>query len=172
MRKAEVTKIPDSTVGYIVSGRKKEVKRTYLKKLAEYLDATLPQSVRQYRAIHKKRIESDGKKSGGQLAIDEGLVNEAIIRSMYNTTPEEFAKKETVVVIGVALHPINFFRRLKRAKSVYHYVMSLKNQFGIEEMKKDPKLKEEVEEIDSYFKYLKTCLATGVIPLLDAKETT
>jgi hypothetical protein len=175
MRNLKVTRVKDSSVGFLASGKRKEIKRTYLKKLSEYLTATLPESVKTYTAATKKLIKAQGDpgtpsyKTGGQVAIETDLVNEVLIRVIYGETPEKFKERVDVIVVARKFYPVNFFRRMNRSSNVLQYVLGLKSQFQIKEMMKDPKLLAEVEEVEKYFAYLKNCLTTGVIPLLDAK---
>jgi hypothetical protein len=189
MRNLKIKKIDKTNVGYVVRevgvkpngdvilAKEKEVVRTYLKQIATYLDTTLPESVKTYVAASKKLILAHGKKGdsdykpGGLRAVEAGLVDEIIIRVVYGTTPEKFKLKEEVIVVARETYPVNFFRRMKRSSNILEYIAGLQNQFGMKEMKKDPKLAENVVAVDKYFKDLYNCLITGVVPMQDIKTT-
>ncbi len=168
----KITQVPDTSVATVTGSSKKEVRRGYLKQLAKYLEATLPPQLKFYTIPTVKTIRSKDGKTGGEIAVEQNLVDIMVITTIFGSTEEEFKKRKEVTLRVNETNPVNFFRRLKRAyksNSLFDYIESLRRELVI--IPKNDEEKEQLEDINKYFTYINKCLSTGVTPLLIDKES-
>jgi len=167
----KITQLPDTSVATITGSSRKAVTRGYLKELAKYLEATLPEQSKVYRIRTTKTIISEGGKTGGEIAVEQNLVDPMVMSAFFGNTEEEFKKREEVTLLVNALNPVNFFRRLKRAhesNSLFDYIESLRRDLVLVPKNEDEE--KQLEDINKYFIYINACISNGVIPILTIKK--
>ena len=91
--------------------------------------------------------------------------------TFFGNTEEEFKKRESVTLLLNVPYPVNFFRRLKRShksNSLFDYIEGLRRDLVL--IPKNEEEEKQLEDINKYFTYVRTCLSAGVVPLLTTKE--
>ena len=83
MKNLKKIKIKDTSVAYVTGGKTKELKRSYLKGLASYLEATLPPELKLYGIRVVKTIRAVGDKPGGLVAVEGNLRNVVTYMNLY-----------------------------------------------------------------------------------------
>lgn len=169
----KITQVPDTSVATIAGSSRKEVTRGYLKELAKYLEATLPEQSKVYRVRTTKTIISKDGKTGGEIAVEQNLVDPMVMSTFFGNTEEEFKKREAVTLLVNVPNPVNFFRRLKKAhksNSLFDYIESLRRDLVL--IPKNEEEEKQLEDINKYFTYVRTCLSAGVVPVLINKDVT
>mgnify|MGYP000052997054 FL=1 len=167
----KITQVPDTLVASITGSSKKAVTRGYLKQMAEYLTKTLPPQSKVYTIRTTKTIISEDGKTGGEIAFEQNLVDPMVMSTFFGNTEEEFKKRESVTLLLNVPYPVNFFRRLKRShksNSLFDYIEGLRRDLVL--IPKNEEEEKQLEDINKYFTYVRTCLSAGVVPLLTTKE--
>lgn len=167
----KIIQVPDTTVAKITGSSIKAITRGYLKELAKYLEATLPPQSKIYTVRTTKTIESKDGKTGGEIAIEQNLVDHVVMNTIFHDTAESFKKREAVTLLVNVPNPVNFFRRLKRAhksNSLFDYIEGLRRNLVL--IPKNEEEEKQLEDINKYFTYIRTCLSAGVVPVLTTKK--
>ena len=140
MKNLKKIKIKDTSVAYVTGGKTKELKRSYLKGLASYLEATLPPELKLYGIRVVKTIRAVGDKPGGLVAVEGNLIDELSITALFGETVEEFQKRDSVRLLVHEALPINFYRRLKKCGNLHEFVCNLERKINLQNAKTDEDL--------------------------------